>query len=227
MILCDPDKGALIVSLFKQPYFARDLTWVEELSNSIIEAKLFGNIASKEIVINGRSYLPLFTKPIQNYTQELSVALCLPLCSEHGLGISINPHKPTPDWEFRFGDIWSIREFGSTVIDINDDYFETTELCVQFENDKIYQINEIILPLFVRTVLKEKLADTLAHTFYKIAFYKNETIQPKEYGFLFSKKHSREIPREIIEYLTWFFPKNLKLKVVNKNTEIEHLFSYL
>jgi len=227
MKLFDAEKTKKITSLLAlRPNF-RDQEWFDEFFSTVIGAEFWG-ISSKVLQTeDGFPYIALFTDKREDTPEQLSVADILPIATENGFGAVINPHKIQPDWIFTYGQLWSLRDFGSFVV--KEDEIEELNLPDDEDKEGIFvtQPSEELFPHYARISIKRYLLKR-----YKIANPQvMMLIDPSEKplsSFVFSifeeDFQSKNDFEQVLMGIDWHLLPHYGLRALPKESEIAENF---
>ncbi len=141
--------------------------------------------------------------------------------STKGIGLVINPHKPSPDFVLTYGMIWNYRERGEflTAIETSD----AAAAAKRFEIQDGQQLwvgvpSEQFLPTYVRAVVKQFFADQGIFT-PKVVMVSSDN---KIFDLCFSIESLKSPPAHehasIAEALAWFLPAHYTVGLLSEKT---------
>jgi hypothetical protein len=145
------------------------------------------------------------------------------LCSR-GIGLVINPQKPIPDFVLSYGMLWNFRERGeflSSAHPQNESNEKPQSRSERFEIKPGQQLyagppSESYLPKYVRTVLKQFLADQGVFSPKVLMISEDQ----KNFDLCFSIESLKSPPahehKNIAEALSWFLPPHYTLSLVSE-----------
>lgn len=226
MKLFDPEKTKKIKSLLALRADFRDKSWFEEFFSTVVGAEFWGCSSKVLRAEDGFPYIALFTEKRDDTPEQLSIADILPIATENGFGAVINPHKIQPDWVFTYGQLWSLREFGSFVV--KQDEVQDFEIPEDEDGIFVAEPSEEIFPLYARVSIKRFLLK-----FFKIADPQVLLlIDPREEpnsSFVFSVFEEDFAQRDdfeaIMMSIDWHLLPHFGLRAVPKNSELAENFS--
>jgi hypothetical protein len=109
----DLEKTNAVVTLMTTPRDLRDDAWRAAFLEAIVDASM----ASKtEQVVRGPDGFPYFVlvkPPVAQAFTPFCVSHILGHCTSSGIGIVIEPTENEADWVFTYGDLFSLRAYGS------------------------------------------------------------------------------------------------------------------
>lgn len=156
--LGDLEKTIVLNKLMETELAERDSKWIASFLQVIDEANL--KVGDPEIMMSndGFPYFNLRTIEEGENFQAFVIKQKLPTILGNGFGVSINAHKPNPDWIFTYGDLSNLQ--------INNEFYTDEHLFSKNtgnfalgkdEQVLVGQPSEAILPAFVRQQLREYL----------------------------------------------------------------------
>jgi len=137
--------------------------------------------------------------------------------STRGIGLAINPSKPSPDYVLTYGMIWNFRERGEFLTE------SSTPKAGLFEIKDGQQLwvgapSQQFLPPYVRQVLKQFLADQGIYTA-KVLMVSTDN---KHFDLCFSVESLKSPPAHehsnIAEALSWFLPAHYAVSLLSEKT---------
>lgn len=213
----DLAKTTALLTLFEVPRNLRDDAWRSRLFAAIVDASL---ASSAEQVMRGPDGFPYFVltrPPVAQPFTPFCMSDILGHCTSSGLGIVVEPgleDDPNgPEWVFTYGDLFSLRAYGSFEGDPNDRASEgqpKAEVLEEARSVTVGSPNEELLPTWARRVLSGFLKSAA-----KIA-------EPKVLVMLDPKQGTRNLVfnvhpenfqapedfQQVMNALGWFLPAN-------------------
>lgn len=145
--------------------------------------------------------------------------------STKGIGLVINPTKPTPDFVLSYGMIWNFRERGEFLTDLPPAKGGRFEIA---SGQKLWTgaPSEAYLPAYVRSVIKQFLADqgVFAPKVLMVNFHAQDEAQAMGglagYDLCFSIESMKSPPthehENIAEALSWFLPAHYPVSLISE-----------
>jgi hypothetical protein len=136
--------------------------------------------------------------------------------SSRGIGLALNPQKSSPDFVLTYGMVWNFRERGQFVSEIGQAPRSSAIEVSAGQQVMTAQPSESFLPAYVRSILKQFLADQglFAPKIMMISF------DQKNYELCFSLESLKSPPPEeqagIAEALAWFLPAHYVVSLVSE-----------
>jgi hypothetical protein len=109
----DLTKTDQVVKLLATPRDQRDDAWQDAFMEAIVDASM---ATTPEQVIQGPDgfgYFVLRQPPVGESFSAFCVSHVLEMCTDRGLGIVIEPSGSSAEWVFTYGDLFSLRAYGS------------------------------------------------------------------------------------------------------------------
>jgi hypothetical protein len=141
----------------------RDDAWRQAFFAAIIDAPLVTPSEKSEQVVRGPDGFPYFVlsrPPVARQLTPLSVSQLLGHCTGSGLGIVIEPTNDSAEWVFTYGDLFSLRAYGSfegDPIDRESDAGPKVETVKAGHEFLIGAPSEEFLPSWARRVIAQFL----------------------------------------------------------------------
>ncbi|MEO8876267.1 MAG: hypothetical protein ABI461_11815 [Polyangiaceae bacterium] len=113
MAAFDLAKTNALLELFAHPRDLRDDAWRAAFKEAVIDASL---ASPKEQVMRGPDGFPYFVltrPPVAEEFTPFCISHVLGHCTSSGIGIVIEPGEKGPEWVFSYGDLFSLRAYGS------------------------------------------------------------------------------------------------------------------
>ncbi len=228
MNICDPEKTAKVVELLKVFADYRDQTWLMSFFRNVVEAQFWGNTAKVLDGEDGFPYIALFTEPREDTPEKLSIADVLPLATENGFGIALNPHKIKPDWLFTYGQMWSLREFGSLHVQEAEPNVVPVEIDESQERG-IYvgEPTEAYFPPYARLVLKHFFQHILKRENTKVMVIIDPSSKPENaltFSFFPEDFPSEKEFETALHMIDWHLPPHYGFRGVPKDSKLAENF---
>ncbi len=138
--------------------------------------------------------------------------------SDKGIGLAINPQKPTPDFVLTYGMIWNYRERGEFITDESKQN-RPGAIAIQDGQELLAgPPSEAYLPQYVRRILKQFLLDQgiFAPKVLMVSFDK------VNFDLCFSIESFKSPPAhehaQIAEAISWFLPAHYAVSLVSEKT---------
>ena len=163
MAAFDLAKTNALLELFATPRDLRDDAWRSAFKDAVVDASL---AAPKEKVMHGPDGFPYFVlerPPIAQEFTPLCVSHVLGHCTSSGIGIVIEPgtegDAAGPQWVFTYGDLFSLRAYGTFAGDPADQDAPgpKAEVLEEGRHVKVGSPSEEFLPAWARRVLAQFL----------------------------------------------------------------------
>jgi hypothetical protein len=215
----DLEKTELLMNHFQVEHAMRDEKWAARFYETVVDAS-FASQADQ--VLQGPDRFPYFVlkfpEPMKPF-ESFSVRIVLEHCTNSGLGIVINPHKPRPDWVFTYGQLWSFREYGAFSEEgIAHPDKATGEVLLASPNEKLF-------PAYARKVLRAYLKHIGVAEPKCFVMMDGSSPQPSIVFNVFRELFSTdEEHRDAMARLTWFLPSRLGLISVGGPKEFADAF---
>ncbi len=216
----------------------RDAEWTRRFYDAIVDASM---ATSLDQILRGPdcfSYFVLNMPPPRRDVEPFSLSHVLDSCLENSLGVVIEPEPGPPEWVFRFGQLWSKKEFGKFDLTLEPQpdsalpEMPAPERPSHLEGKPavlVGQPSNIYLPEYARKAVKQFLVNQgIANP--GVLMISNPSQSPAE-TIAFSV-FSEDFPdldhfRNFMQHLAWFFPPHYRLSSVNKSSEITKSFQPL
>lgn len=109
----DPAKTREVIALLATPRASRDAAWIESFYARIPDAALSRGGGAATLGPDGFPYLPLRTSgQIERGDVLTSLRAAAVDCTDAGWGVVLDPAGTDVQWVFKYGDLWSLREYG-------------------------------------------------------------------------------------------------------------------
>jgi hypothetical protein len=217
MPVLDLEKTTAVAELLAVGASKRDDEWRMLFYRNVVDAALE---PLSEQAIKGPDGFPYIALRIPLAGQSVvahSVASLVEHCTEHGFGIVIEPQRDPPGWVFRYGDLWSLRAYGTPDGDPSDE--EPDELAgpVHIEAGRQLMIgapSEEFLPVWARRTLHRFLTHGLSVVDPRICLVNDPKARPPRQLALNLSGDSKALRvtfEQAMHLLTWFLPRKRSL----------------
>lgn len=194
---------------------SRDEAWEQQLLRALPEAKVQILKPEPQQGPDGWPYLLTATGTSNEATEPLLNVLGW--LSTRGIGLVVNPLKPTPDYVLTYGMIWNFRERG--------EFLTASEApkAGRFEIKNGQEVltgppSESYLPKYARQILKQFLMDQGVFA-PKVLMV---SVDKKNFDLCFSIESLKSPPAEehagIAEALSWFLPAHYSVSLLSEKT---------
>ena len=210
--------------LFKTDHDARDDAWVGRFYDAVVDASL----ATREEQVtrgpDGFPYFALYMPPEGQGFDAFCVSHVLGVCTDDGFGIVINPDKGRPDWVFSYGNLWSLRAYGSFDAGVTEPTSrdEPVQPPAGAGQVLVAAPNEQYFPPYARTVLKSYLEHHGVKEPRVMLIDDVTKMPPRSLAFSVFQEDF-ETPQAFGDFmtrLTWFLPPHYGLVSVPKDSDI-------
>ncbi len=215
----DLEKTELLMNHFQVEHELRDEKWARKFYETIPDAS-FASQADQ--VLQGPDGFPYFVlkfpEPMKPF-ESFSVRIVLEHCTNSGIGIVINPHKPRPDWVFTYGQLWSFREYG---VFHEDNIEHATQ-----SSGKVLTAspNEKLFPAYSRQILNAYLKHIGVAEPKCFLLMDGSSPHPSIVFNVFRERFATdEAHRDAMSRLTWFLPSRIGLISVPDTAEFRDAF---
>ena len=207
----DPTKTHAVQALLAVPHEARDGAWLQRFYAAVPDAS-FASTPEQHLV--GPDAFPYFVllspTPGQPFT-PFSISEILTHCTDHGLGIVVDPERPHPSWVFPYGNLWSLRAHGSLAGDPADEPGENagTNVVSQAREILVGAPSEAFLPPWARKELRSYLIDAVGLADPQVCLVIDATLKPSQNLVfnLFTDDPPLKMPHAtVMERLGWYLP---------------------
>lgn len=209
----DLAKTDVLIKLFATPREARDDAWRASFFEAVVDASM----ASRESqVLHGPDGFPYFVldrPPVGRPFTPFCVSNVLEHCTEQGLGIVVDPDHG-PEWVFTYGDLFSLRAYGSfegDPVDREAPQGPATEVLSSGTQVMIGAPSEQMLPSWARRVVGSFLKHA-AHVAEPRVLLMVAASRAQTRNLVFNL-HPEDFPSQadfqrVMNALGWFMPRN-------------------
>jgi len=223
-------KTDTLLKLFETPREARDDAWRSAFFDAIVDASM---ASTENQVMQGPDGFPYFVlqrPPIGTAFTPFCVSHILDHCTEQGLGIVVEPTERGPEWVFTYGDLFSLRAYGTFEGDPADHDAPRGPAREVLEKDTPVMIgspNEEMLPAWARRVLASFLKQA-AHVDDPRVLVMVEPSRVPARNLVFNI-HPEDFPSQadferIMNVLGWFMPPNRSVIAVSRTSSLADAF---
>lgn len=139
--------------------------------------------------------------------------------SERGIGLAVNPQKPTPDYVLSYGMVWNFRERGEFLSASRNSTGATGAVRLELKEKREILTgapSEAFLPTYARKILRQFLLDQGIFV-PKVLL---ASFDPGHYDLCFSLESLHSPPESehagIAEALAWFLPAHYVINLVSE-----------
>jgi hypothetical protein len=222
-----------VVKLLVTPREQRDDAWREAFLEAIVDASL---AAQQPQVIQGPDgfgYFVLRRPPVGQPFEPFCVSHILEMCTERGLGIVVEPSGGAAEWVFTYGDLFSLRAYGSFRGDPLDGAEEAAPSTGVLGKDTPVMIgapSEEILPSWARRVIASFLKQ-VGHVSEPRVLVMVEPARSPRRNLVFNV-HPEDFPsgeqfQSVLNALGWFLPPNRLVVGMSRKAGLETSFAVL
>lgn len=226
----DLAKTDVLLKLFETPREARDDAWRSAFLDAVVDASM---ASTENQVMRGPDGFPYFVlqrPPIGAAFTPFCVSDILDHCTEQGIGIVVEPTERGPQWVFSYGDLFSLRAYGSFDGDPADRDAPRGPAVEVLEKDTPVMIgapNEEMLPAWARRVLASFLKQAVQVDEPRVLVMVEPSRVPAR-NLVFNI-HPEEFPSQaefgrVMNALGWFLPPNRSLIATSRTSSLTSSF---
>ncbi len=224
----DLAKTARLMDLFQVPHPKRDATWVNVMLENVAHASFAEHAPQVLDAPDGFRYFILKSPPIGAGFNAFSVEHMTKACTEHGIGIVINPEATQPDWVFTYGDLWAYQEYGNFKGDpvdleaMEDEPGGETVLAQGGDEVLVAQPSESYFPLYARKVVREYLTDMGLEKPSMFLLHAPRMNPARGLVFNIFKNgfENEEDFKAFAHRLTWYFPRSHRISFIGHDSDL-------
>jgi hypothetical protein len=226
----DLAKTDQVVKLLDTPRDQRDDAWQDAFQEAIVDASM---ATAPEQVIQGPDgfgYFVLRRPPVGESFSAFCVSHVLETCTNRGLGIVIEPAGSSAEWVFTYGDLFSLRAYGSFRGDPSDaDGPRAGPVAGVLEKETQVMVgapSEQLLPAWARRVLASFLKTVAKVDDPRVLVLMESQRLGRNLVF---NVYPEDFPSEqqyqgILNALGWFMPPNRRVIGMSRTAGLEKSF---
>ena len=220
----DLAKTSETLRLLQTPPQARDEAWRAVFYAAVVDASFAAN---SEQVMSGPDGFPYFilrTPPAGVGFEPFCISHILEHCTEHGCGVALNPSPTNVDWVFTYGDLWSLRVYGTFTGDPSDEAGEGggREVVERGREILVGQPSDEFFPAWARRVVRAYLQG-IGVAEPKVMLIMDEKVRPKRslvFNFHAEDFGGAEVFQNELRRLHWFMPRSRGLVGFERDNEL-------
>lgn len=222
----DLQKTAVVLELLEVPSEERGDAWRARFYEAVVDAS-FASPADQ--VIRGPDGFPYFvlqTPPSATEFSPFCVSHVLEHCTDHGIGMVLNPGPQSADWVFSFGALWSLRAYGRFEGDPQDEQPDSPRRDEVVPEDRSVVVgspSEEYLPGFARAALKGFLSQAVGVKEPQGFLLLDPSMRPSR--SLIFNVFPEDFPseadfRQVLQLIHWFLPPGRGLIGLSREAEL-------
>jgi hypothetical protein len=220
----DLNKTNEVHALFATPRDARDGAWKTAFFEAIVDAAM---ISKDEQVVRGPDGFPYFVltrpPPAQHFS-PLSLSHILGHCTSSGIGIVIEPAENSAEWVFSYGDLFSLRAYGTfegDPVDREADAAPNADVVKTNRQIMIGAPSEEFLPTWARRVIAQFLKSAAKIENPSVCVMVDASRTPSR-NLVFNV-HPEDFPshenfERVMSMISWFLPTKRACVAMSKGT---------
>jgi hypothetical protein len=222
----DLEKTALVLALLEVPSEARDDRWRARFYEAVVDASFASPLDQVIRGPDGFPYFVLQTPPEGTEFSPFCISHVLTHCTDHGIGIVLNPGPQSADWVFTFGSLWALRAYGRFEGDPGDeqgDPLSKEEVLPVDRSVIVGSPSEEYLPGFARAALRGFLRQALGVKEPQVFLLLDPSMRPSRNLIfnVFREDFPSEADfRQVIGLLRWFLPPGRGLIGLSREAEL-------
>jgi hypothetical protein len=219
-----------LTRLFAKPRQARDDAWRTEFLAAVVDASLASTPSQLMQGPDGFPYFVLQLPPVGQPFTPFCVSHILEHCTDHGYGIVIEPAATGPQWVFSFGDLFSLRAYGTFAgdpVDREAPQGPATEVLSKDTQIMVGSPSEAMLPPWSRAAVAEFLMRNARVAEPKVLVMIEPSRAPGRH--LVFNVHPEDFPSEaafraVLHAIGWFMPPRRSVIAVSRSSELTDSF---
>jgi hypothetical protein len=229
----DLSKTEALTRLFAEPRERRDHAWRAAFFDAIVDGSMATTPSQLMQGPDGFPYFVLQLPPVGESFTPFCVSHVLEHCTDHGYGVVVEPGKGQPQWVFRYGDLFSLRAYGSfdgDPADTGNGQGAGTEVVAKKTPVMVGAPSEAMLPAWARRVIAAFLTRNASVTEPKVLVMVDPSRAPGR--DLVFNVHPQDFPSEaafeaVMQALSWFVPARRSVVAISKTSGLVDSFTPL
>ena len=226
---CTPSHLPTILSLLQSPDNQRGPGWLSQFYEAIVDCSFTDDTPQ---VFYGPDHFPYFglnTPPTDQPFQAYCIRMILEKLTDDGVGVVINREGMNAQWVFTYGDLLTLRMFGTFEV-TQFDPSSGIETVSKGKEVMIGQPSEDFLPGYARGVLRNYLQRMMAIPEPGVFLLLRPGVTPTQelvFSVFPENFASQEIFQGALGALSWFLPRHYRMVNIPKDSQLVQYFQPL